>query len=766
MTFSQFFAERLGRHPYEYQSHLASGPIQDCAVHVPTGAGKTAAVVMAWLWRRRQGDAPTRLIYLLPMRALVEQTYSVAKRLAGAEAQVYKMLGGEVEEEWESFPEVPSIVIGTMDLLLSRMMNRGFAMSRYRWPIPFALLSNDCLIACDEVQLMGNGLATTTQFAAWRAQYGTFRQVSTWWLSATLDPKWLITPDHRYELNVVRLGQDDKDNGLQHRYSGMKLIEQTAAATLSDLAYDRHKAGTLTLLTANTVERAQKLFTELAKRSKSSGIEILLAHSRFRDSEKRDLLQKLESPLPTAGRIVVATQVLEAGVDLSARLLVTEIAPWASLVQRFGRCNREGTTEDARIVVNDLAEKDYAPYEALAFEDSRQKLAELGPNAALSEIERVGLPEMTPPTHVIRRKDLFELFDTTPDLAGADLDISRFIRDQDDADVQVFWRVLPKSGPSAYPDPSGQGAPARSELCSVQIGKFKEFLRDRQKSGVRAAWRWNSLYRVWEPLRESEAVPGQMYLLNATAGGYSATLGWDPKSKSAVAQIAKSDEPPESYERENPSAWLKIHEHTDHVVQAADRLATALGLTAQDRETLLIAARWHDRGKSHFVFQRALRPGDESGDWGKSPGKMQRYQRVHFRHELASALAILHPSCPIPRDLKDLVAYLAAAHHGKVRGSIRSLPGEKPGKFRLARGIQEGDQLPEVSLGGSVVAPGVALSLEPMELGQSERGEPSWAARVLGLLEQHGPFRLAYLEALLCIADRRVSKEECAHGHD
>jgi CRISPR-associated endonuclease/helicase Cas3 len=44
-----------------------------------------------------------------------------------------------------------------------------------------------------------------------------------------------------------------------------------------------------------------------------------------------------------------------------------------------------------------------------------------------------------------------------------------------------------------------------------------------------------------------------------------------------------------------------------------------------------------------------------------------------------------------------------------------------------------------------------------MELGLSIEGQPSWAERVLELLEIYGPFRLAYLEALLCAADRRAS---------
>ena len=114
MTFSHFFAERLGRPPYEYQERLAAMPIGNRAIHVPTGAGKTAAVVLAWLWRRRTGDAPRRLVYLLPMRTLVDQTYAAAKDWARDDAKVYKMLGGEVEEEWEKHPEEPAIVIGTI----------------------------------------------------------------------------------------------------------------------------------------------------------------------------------------------------------------------------------------------------------------------------------------------------------------------------------------------------------------------------------------------------------------------------------------------------------------------------------------------------------------------------------------------------------------------------------------------------------------------------------------------------------------------------
>jgi CRISPR-associated endonuclease/helicase Cas3 len=146
-----------------------------------------------------------------------------------------------------------------------------------------------------------------------------------------------------------------------------------------------------------------------------------------------------------------------------------------------------------------------------------------------------------------------------------------------------------------------------------------------------------------------------------------------------------------------------------------------------------------------------------AGFLAKSPCN-GRHSRKFFRHELASMLAWLvqHDGEPDA----DLIAYLIAAHHGKVRMSLRAMPTEeaKPGIKRFARGVWEGDLLPVLEFDGERSRE-CSLKLALMEIGEGEQG-PSWTERTLKLLDQYGPFRLSWLETLVRLADWRASAKE------
>jgi CRISPR-associated endonuclease/helicase Cas3 len=90
--------------------------------------------------------------------------------------------------------------------------------------------------------------------------------------------------------------------------------------------------------------------------------------------------------------------------------------------------------------------------------------------------------------------------------------------------------------------------------------------------------------------------------------------------------------------------------------------------------------------------------------------------------------------------------------------------GQAPIGKRYARGIYEGEVLPPVSIDGKML-PETLLRLDVMELGIGEIG-PSWTHRTQKLLQEHGPFLLAWYETLVRIADWHASEQEQNKGNE
>jgi CRISPR-associated endonuclease/helicase Cas3 len=441
--------------------------------------------------------------------------------------------------------------------------------------------------------------------------------------------------------------------------------------------------------------------------------------------------------------------------------MITEVAPWSSLVQRFGRVNRAGEENDvgAEVWWIDLPEAAAAPYQVTQLDDARRILSVLaacGP-ADLSHIE----PSPPERGQVVRRRDLFDLFDTDSDLAGFDIDISVYVREANDTDVRIFWReVKAGEGPEADADD-----PVRDELCPAPVARARHLV----KRANGRAWRWDALDKAWVPVTSTDLYPGLVVWVDSAVGGYDRTLGFDAGEKTRVESLRGAGEPSPAY-RDDPDSenrsLVSLERHTEHVLAHARELADGLDLTEEERVLLADTARSHDWGKAHDAFV-AKAQSLESGPppfiakWPRSyrptVDKKKRL-RSHFRHEFASALGYL----AVHGWSKEasLAAYLIAAHHGKVRMRLRALPEETaPADGRLfARGVYHDDRLPPVRLGGTDM-PGMTLDLDIMSLGDGPHG-PSWSARSQALLTEHGPFKLAWLETLLRIADWRASEEE------
>ena len=706
-----FFEQATGHTPYDYQKHLAcsersegkwlnqGSPCVSRLIDVPTGLGKTPAVVMAWLWNRvilGRDDWPCRLVYCLPMRTLVEQTEDKVnqwlKKLApklpenpdlqhlSNHSPVVLMGGEELDRskrEWDIYPEKPAILIGTQDMLLSRALNRGYGMSRFRWPMHFALLNNDCLWILDETQLMGSGLWTTAQLD-WMRQdrFQSFKPCVSWWMSATLgdeflktkdrceagillpEPPLALSPEEESSLAILKATRpvkiyDESSIPGANGKAGKQDNEETYFQRLSQSIVNEHLAGHLTLAVCNRVKHAQRLKGAIQEnrqaQSPSSNGDVLLLTSRFRLKDRNAALEKVvafeearKKGQLHPGLILVSTQVIEAGFDVSAARLWTEAAPWPSFVQRLGRLNRDGKLNGvakASVFEVPAQQGDIGPYDEKDLKTGKQIVSALKKLCAekpdlparqafidlvkTTEVAKIIRQALEPkPKPFPRASDVQGLFSTEPDVFGGFTDISPWVRNiEANADVTVFWR---KFDPAKEDPNSGEGQGLqRDELCPVSVWRLQEFLKDSRK-----AWFWEPKKKCWEAMRPDDLCPGMTLMLPAACGGYETALGWTGNPKSKIDEDLPPPGPFEDRDDEDRESitgnWVSLETHLSDTRSAAQGISDSLNLEEAESKCLLRAAALHDIGKSLDRWQGKLpHPRPQGGEfYAKSPHEL------------------------------------------------------------------------------------------------------------------------------------------------
>ena len=918
MEYDSWFTEATEiSQPYEWQRKLAiDSECSNRLIQIPTGNGKTLGVATAWVWNRvicKNPSWPRRLIWCLPTRVLVEQTYSEIEKMLqrlgilwdhrdgnGHDGKVglHYLMGGADSGDWHLFPEADAVLIGTQDMLLSRALNRGYGSGRAKWPMDFGAVNYDVLWCVDEVQLMDVGLATTIQLQVFRDDDGKVckfeRPCHTWWMSATLQKNWLkVSPDTDSLLQLPITRRNDDSNASIKRLEVVRIVQnRTAENEIAAMIARKHvESGNgsngPTLVIVNTVERAVKVWKKVSKDKNLKSTDVRLIHSRFRPADRANWVESfLSRPhcKPGTDRIIISTQVVEAGVDFSAGLLITDLAPWPSLVQRFGRCARWGGSGLVFVIDQGFEKPAQAkPYEIDALIQARKACERLF-DVSVNELSRFeSMLELNEPKfystlypyqplHVLSKHELLDLFDTSLDLSGADIDVSRFIRAGDERDVSVFWRNEDESwDDSESVKPPSSIKYHRNEICAVPFVKARKWILNNVKKGKKA-WIWDWVDRRWRiPKSGSEILPGQTLLILGSSGGYTPDAGWGSTYTKKVPEILQTnlntielkeitqwkynketckEEPHTRFKRifetsadlaeddESLSftvhSWQTIATHGWYVADVAESIARTVG--TRYKSLLHLASRWHDIGKAHQAFQNSIWSDDRPNrcDLAKAPSRAwpsyttdlyridKHNRRPGFRHELASTLSLFdvlqrfkpnHPALlgglqkwleAIEMDLNlsptrkssdkntdsteptqiereiidlssfefDLLAYLVCSHHGKVRVSMNSGPKDQqaPGEKLYIKGVMndikdtaKSDSLPVISIANSDGSyselPSSDLDLSPASLGLSTSTGKSWIERVLGLLDELGPFQLAWLESILRSADIRASRE-------
>ena len=141
--FKRDFEGLMGFPPFEWQKclyhdHLLNGVIPS-ALDIPTGLGKTSVMAIWYLALKAGAVVPRRLIYVVDRRAVVDQATIVADEIQekseGSKLRVSTLRGQHVDNrEWLTDPAAPAIVVGTVDMIGSRLLFSGYGVSRKMRP--------------------------------------------------------------------------------------------------------------------------------------------------------------------------------------------------------------------------------------------------------------------------------------------------------------------------------------------------------------------------------------------------------------------------------------------------------------------------------------------------------------------------------------------------------------------------------------------------------------------------------------------------------
>jgi CRISPR-associated endonuclease/helicase Cas3 len=406
-----------GRSPFRWQQRMfdeiVRGQIPD-ACDVPTGLGKTS-VMAIWLaaldLRARDARLPRRLVYVVDRRAVVDQATTEAEQLARAlgdgstsEAIILRLrerlqldsgrklpistLRGQYTDnrEWLSNPTAPAIVVGTVDMVGSRLLFSGYGVSAKMRPYHAGFLGADALVVLDEAHLVPPFEALLKTIAS--------DPETDKVLVPRSDEDRRIVPRFRLmslsatgregsEMGggkVFRLSDDDhRDAVVKSRLDAPKRLtiedkadgEKKLPERLAERAWvlGTHPRPARILVYCHSRDDAVSIKKDLDKRLEKQGTkdsktsELLVGARRVYEREalfgwlkKNGFVgdAKGEPSLPT---FLVATAAGEVGVDLDADHMVCDLVEWERMVQRLGRVNRRGSKQ-ARIEVIGIPSKE------------------------------------------------------------------------------------------------------------------------------------------------------------------------------------------------------------------------------------------------------------------------------------------------------------------------------------------------------------------------------------------------------------------------
>lgn len=363
-----FFKNLTNFAPYNFQSEMFEKfkEEKNFIIQAPTGSGKTWGAIGPFIYcwkewkeyKQQTEDYPRKLIYSLPLRTLANSLYDevsnvIKQKFPELNINV-KLQTGEYSED-EFFEG--DIIFTTIDQTLSNVLGIPLSVPKKLANINGGAVFSSYLVF-DEFHLLDPKSALKTSITLLEL----VSKVTPFCLmTATLSNIFLSRTSKKLNAEVIRTNTNDYQNfAFVKKNSKRILFVKEDLITANDIL-NSHKNKSIVI--CNTVDRCIDIYKELQKPCESRKIKLICIHSRFFQKDRKEKeyeIKNLFGKETDANAILISTQVIEVGLDISCETMHTEISPINSFLQRIGRCARWGG--EGEVFVYKVQEEKYVPY--------------------------------------------------------------------------------------------------------------------------------------------------------------------------------------------------------------------------------------------------------------------------------------------------------------------------------------------------------------------------------------------------------------------
>lgn len=351
--YNVFFKQITGLSAYNFQKKVfeKTQSANSVILQAPTGSGKTLASVLPfvfnWIeWKQGKQDVkkfPRKLIYSLPLRTLANSLYqeisAILKNIDFKEKPEVTLQTGEYSND--DFFE-GDIIFTTIDQTLSNILSIPLSLPSKLANINAGAVLSSYLIF-DEFHLLEpqKSLSTTLMIL------NKIKNITPFCLmTATLTDSFISNISNFFKCEVVKVDETDYDKFSFIKNDQKRILNiRNKEIEISDVL-DLHK--NKTIIICNTVKSCTEKAKAILEHIESNNLEteVICLHSRFfqkhRKEKEKKILEYFGKSSTKKNVILITTQIIEVGLDISCDVMITEVSPINSFLQRIGRSARWG----------------------------------------------------------------------------------------------------------------------------------------------------------------------------------------------------------------------------------------------------------------------------------------------------------------------------------------------------------------------------------------------------------------------------------------